>query len=477
MPNRFELLVPDVVGSFERGRGMARQAERERLTDQEMRAQIERGNRLRELAPRAYTAATPGERQQYLSEVAALDPQAAATTEKQFGSQEDRKQERLGLFARVLTSIPEENNSARMLMYQQMRPEMLSLGIDAPPEYTPEVGQMAQRFMAATQGAGQTPARVAGFQGMTQGMSSEDVERARRVELGLEGRAASGGFGFRTVTLPDGRETLVVTDPRTGQVRQATAAEAQAFMGAGAAPGQSPGAPGGPAFVGPTPGQIEADKAQGKAGVELETAPEIARQTQAAGATGKAGAERQAGFIDEGLRAADSIPVINRAMELLDSVSTGGLDAAKLAATNFFGITGADEGELSNNLGKAVLSQLRATFGAAFTEKEGARLSEIESGFGKSTAVNRRLLGQTKAIVERAARRGIEAARSAGDEFTAQEIERALRMTLVPGQKPAQQPRQTAAAPPSAAPASEVTATGPNGQKLVLRNGQWQPLQ
>lgn len=155
--------------------------------------------------------------------------------------------------------------------------------------------------------------------------------------------------------------------------------------------------------------------------------------TVAAGtATGKGEAERRQVFINEGLAAADSLPVINRAIDLLDSVGTGGIDAAKLAATNFFGVTGADETELSNNLGKAVLSQLRSTFGAAFTEREGERLQQIEANFGKSTEGNKRLMRQAKVIVERAARRGIKAAQAAGDDFSAEEIERSMNMTLAP---------------------------------------------
>lgn len=156
-------------------------------------------------------------------------------------------------------------------------------------------------------------------------------------------------------------------------------------------------------------------------------------------ATGKGVAERQQVFINEGLAAADSLPVINRAIELLDSVQTGGIDSAKLAATNFFGVTGADETELSNNLGKAVLSQLRSTFGAAFTEREGERLQQIEANYGKSTDGNKRLMRQAKALVERAARRGFEAAKAAGDDFSMGEIEKSMNMSLAPKTESKQQ--------------------------------------
>lgn len=173
-----------------------------------------------------------------------------------------------------------------------------------------------------------------------------------------------------------------------------------------------------------------------------------ARQKAGAMARGKGEEERAQTFIDEGLSAADSLPVINRAIELLETVKTGGIHAARLAATNLLGVTGADEAELSNNLGKAVLSQLRSTFGAQFTEREGARLERIEAGFGKSTAGNLRLLQQIKQLVERAARRGLQAAERSGDTFSADEIRKAMAMRLAPagkedGGKPSAAPRIT----------------------------------
>lgn len=143
-------------------------------------------------------------------------------------------------------------------------------------------------------------------------------------------------------------------------------------------------------------------------------------------------AERRATHIDEGLRAADSLPVLNRAIQLLDSVKTGGIAAAQIAATRFFGITGADETELSNNLGKAVLSQLRSTFGAQFTQQEGERLQDIEADYGKSTAGNIRLLQQAFRLTERVARRGIAAARINQDAFSISEIEAGMNFSLAP---------------------------------------------
>lgn len=144
----------------------------------------------------------------------------------------------------------------------------------------------------------------------------------------------------------------------------------------------------------------------------------------------KANVKRTQGFVDSGVAAADSTANIRRSLNLLDGIKTGGFAAFKLRASQIFGIEGADEAELSANLGKNVLAQLKPLFGAAFTAAEGERLERIEARFGKSTAANKRLLEQVLRIAERASRRGIAAAEKVGDDFTAGEIRNALSFKL-----------------------------------------------
>ncbi len=165
--------------------------------------------------------------------------------------------------------------------------------------------------------------------------------------------------------------------------------------------------------------------------VSTDKTPEnISAQTAAAVGT-KNQHERWSVQMDEGLQAADGIPILTRSMSLLKGgVETGGWDNLKLKASNLFGVTGADEAELSANLGRAVLSQLRATFGAAFTEREGDRLAFIEANFGKSTHGNIRLLEQLEKMARREAERGIKAAESAGDTAMADQIREALDFSL-----------------------------------------------
>lgn len=145
---------------------------------------------------------------------------------------------------------------------------------------------------------------------------------------------------------------------------------------------------------------------------------------------GSEGSKRDAALIERGVAAAESTATVRRALTLLDRVETGGPEAISLSIKQRLGIEGADEGELSNSLGKAVLSQLRETFGAAFTENEGQRLERIEANFGKSVATNRRLLQQALRIAENTARRAAKKARDLDRTAEAEDIEQLLEFNL-----------------------------------------------
>jgi hypothetical protein len=156
----------------------------------------------------------------------------------------------------------------------------------------------------------------------------------------------------------------------------------------------------------------------------------LAGDTAVATAEGSGSEARAQKIITSGLDAAGATGVIRRSLDLLDRVKTGGPEATKLFITNFAGVTGADEGELSANLGKSVLSQLKEIFGSAFTAGEGVRLERIEAGFGKSSITNRRLLEQALSISIRSAETGIRRAEARGDYETADEIRDALEFDI-----------------------------------------------
>lgn len=166
----------------------------------------------------------------------------------------------------------------------------------------------------------------------------------------------------------------------------------------------------------------------------IRTAQEFGVDIQAQRAGGRTEAtkreQRASELITRGIAAAESTATVRRALTLLDRVKTGGPAAVSLALKQRLGIEGADEGELSNSLGKAVLSQLRETFGAAFTENEGLRLDRIEARFGKSVAANRRLLEQALRMAERTAKRARKTALERDDAGTVQDIDDLLTFTL-----------------------------------------------
>lgn len=185
---------------------------------------------------------------------------------------------------------------------------------------------------------------------------------------------------------------------------------------------------------------------EGEAPTERRAAEvEKARQVERT----KYGEQRIKSTIDRGVTAAESIPNLKRGLELLDMVETGGVRAVGLRAKQLFGIETGDEGELSNRLSKAVLSQLRDTFGAAFTENEGKRLERIEAGFSKNTVTNKRLLNQALRMAQQKAEAAKKAAQDIGDNYTVEEIDDLMSFTYSLNDQQQEPPKPQYQAPPS----------------------------
>ena len=104
--------------------------------------------------------------------------------------------------------------------------------------------------------------------------------------------------------------------------------------------------------------------------------------------------------IDDGIDAAQRIPKLREARQILESVGTGGMNAVALAFKQRLGIASADESQLIYELAKNVLSQLKPTFGAAFTAREGDLLRRIEANTNNSTEGNMRLLDELLEALE-----------------------------------------------------------------------------
>jgi hypothetical protein len=185
------------------------------------------------------------------------------------------------------------------------------------------------------------------------------------------------------------------------------------------------------------------DKKRAVLSSELESKPGVEAAVEAA--VGKEEAKSEKLLLQErgsqkrvqetittGRDASKGIASLRRTVELLDSIKTGGLRKALLSAKQFLGVEAADEAELSANLGKSILKQLKPIFGAQFTAVEGARLDGIEANLGKSAAGNRRLLNNLLQDLTRQSNKAIDAAVKNKDFITADEIQKNLEFQLDP---------------------------------------------
>lgn len=136
--------------------------------------------------------------------------------------------------------------------------------------------------------------------------------------------------------------------------------------------------------------------------------------------------DRSQDAINSGLEAAETVPTLLRSLELLESVKTGGFAAAAIRARSLFGIESPDEGELSYNLARNVLQQLKPTFGAAFTAAEGQRLESIEAGLGRNTETNIRILNRVLDAARKETQRAYDRAFAEGDTRTANDLQMAI---------------------------------------------------
>jgi hypothetical protein len=176
--------------------------------------------------------------------------------------------------------------------------------------------------------------------------------------------------------------------------------------------------------------EVRAQKIQEAMQIEQQQARAVAEAKAGGQATGSGIGERQNDTIARGVEAARSMPILKRSLNLLSEVETGGVDGAIMRFKNATGIESANEAELTANLARNVLSQLRDTFGAQFTEREGKRLERIEAGIGKSTQGNKRILTQLVRMNQMKIAAAMKAAEQAGDAGAIEELERWTNFSL-----------------------------------------------
>ena len=113
---------------------------------------------------------------------------------------------------------------------------------------------------------------------------------------------------------------------------------------------------------------------------------------------------RRKTFINQGVAAKQTIPNINRMIELNDRIITGGATALTKAVTDFLGMTSADIGEFNRRSSELVLGTIRQ-LGANPTEGERAFLEKIQPSVGQSNEVNSAILADLKLIADRQSKR------------------------------------------------------------------------
>ena len=302
-----------------------------------------------------------------LGKLARIDPQSALALEQALGTRGEKR-------------------TRHMLGLTQMTAHLIKEGV--PPNQIAELLSESAAMLASPE-IGIEPTQI---MEVIRGLKSDDpavVAETMENVLTLEGMLVAGGQlkapeGAEQLqsskTLPDGTSIQTFKDGRTR-------------------------------VLDPEGNEVRGD-ARAKAIRDAEEFGVDIQSRRAGGRTAATEEEKRAStLIEQGTLAAESVAGLRRGIDLLKTIDTGGIDAVRLRAKNLFGIETADEGELTNELATAVLSQLRETFGAQFTEREGARLERIEAGIGKSTASNIRLLNQALGIAERKANRAIKAAR------------------------------------------------------------------
>ncbi len=317
----------------------------------------------------------------------------------QGNAQLEIQQERLGLQRQAGARQQTQLNAEQAARADALVPQALSEAIDTASKAP--AGQKVRTFraiidpiLAKAQESGRDYSEmIASFENYTESDFGPNAAQVFQQSANKQAAAQKGASGrFRRADGSEGIGT-VVFDPNAGGSTRIDFAE------------------GGGDFLSPL-GETAGEQSQRK----------ILEAGDKASATGQA--KRQQEFISAGLDAADGIGSVKRAIDLLDAgVKSGGFTPQQFAAARRFGVENPEQGELSFLLGKAVLSQLKATFGAAFTAAEGDRLERIEANLGNSPQTNLRLLNRTFETLERAARRGIEVAKAEGDDFSAREME------------------------------------------------------
>ena len=242
-----------------------------------------------------------------------------------------------------------------------------------------------------------------------------DPTETNEVIAAFESGDVAGGTAMLKAMVSLGNQLGILKQPKTDVLSPEALAQKQAIAAAG----------GTRVSVGANGQPLSVDEQ-----IELASRTKLAEKL--AETRGKGIAAREAADIASGSEAARTIPNLQRSIDLLKEIPTGGFNAVELKAKQFLGVETADEAELVNAMSKQVIAQLKPVFGSQFTKAEGDWLKAIEASSGKSTEGNVRLMERGLVLAKKRANTGLKASIAAKDFRSAQEIQDFIDLDLTP---------------------------------------------
>ncbi len=140
--------------------------------------------------------------------------------------------------------------------------------------------------------------------------------------------------------------------------------------------------------------------------LEAQAQADIDVETDISKLTGKKREERIDNIIDTGIASVSVMPTYERMLDLVDTVSTGGVQAGLQRARQLFGWEAADLGELDALFKESVLGNIKQ-LGSNPTEGERRFIVEASGSIGQNPAVLKRLITRRKKQAQSAVQKSL----------------------------------------------------------------------
>ena len=231
-----------------------------------------------------------------------------------------------------------------------------------------------------------------------------------------------------TVQLPSGENARIdfARNPQTGQVEQIiTPFEGEIVSSIGETPAQR------------KERELATAEARGEVGAGIKIGlqkelSKIKRENKRQQDIDARQTARLETSITNGLASVQSLADVNRGLELIEQVGTGGITAKSKAITDFFGTTSGDVGELNNLLAQNILTGLQ-NFKGAISDGERAFIQQMETNLGQGTEFNKRQMKRMQGILQRQVKLARDAAEFLGMEFELNQLNTPFAKDVIKG--------------------------------------------